>query len=298
MLAVGAEEGWAFLVNSQSGDLRQRLGSGYYLNNLAFAPNEQLLALGYNDRSVEFWTLDGILTHTLLGTGFGSTEVGFSTDGELFSTILAESWQVAQAGLWNTHDWSIASMFSVGTSRYYNITTFELSPDQQTAAISYQDKTGIHHQDVIRIVTVPDGEVLTDVALPGPGIWAIRSTTFSPAGDMLAVYSSAYGQDHRHVQVWRTSDWELLYTYSVVPDRIVRGWASILQDVLAWSPDGNLLAVGVSDGGLQLLNASTGDLLVTLPGHPTWTTGVAFSPDGRLLASCSLDGTIMLWGMR
>ena len=116
---------------------------------------------------------------------------------------------------------------------------------------------------------------------------------------MLAVYSSANYPELSRVQVWRTSDWELLYIGAGAHRaRFKRGRASSLQDALAWSPDSTLLAVGVSDGTIQILRADTGELLVTLPGHRMWAPAVAFSPDGRLLASCSLDGTIMLWGTR
>jgi glucose/arabinose dehydrogenase len=247
---------------------------------------------------VEFWTLDGILTHSLEGHWYGPQEVRYSPDGELFSAILTDDSRIAQVRLVNTGDWNAASTFSIGASANYAITGFELAPDQQTAAISYSDRTGIHSLDVIRIITVPDGEVVTNVEMPGPEYQSISSTAFSPSGTMLAVYSSANNPELSRVQVWRTSDWERLYTIRIEPDRIARGWGSSLQDAIAWSPDSTLLAVGVSDGTIQILKADDGELLTTLPAHRMWAPAVAFSPDGRLLASCSLDGTIMLWGTR
>jgi WD40 repeat protein len=298
MLAAGAEQGQAYLLASQNGGVLQQLGSKYMLDSLAFAPADQVLSLGYQSGPVEFWTLDGSLTHTLEGYGYGAREVRYSVDGELFSAILAEDWRIDQARLWNTVDWSAASTFPIGASNNYGITGFELAPDQQIAAISYTDRTGTHNQDVVRIVNVPDGEVVTNIDMPGSVFWSINSTAFSPSGTMLAVYSSANYPELSRVLVWRTSDWELLYSVQVTPARFKRGWASSLQDALAWSPDSTLLAVGVSDGTIQILRVDTGELLITLPGHRMWAPAVAFSPDGRLLASCSLDGTIMLWGTR
>ena len=60
---------------------------------------------------------------------------------------------------------------------------------------------------------------------------------------------------------------------------------------LAWSPEGNVLAVA-GYGQVKLWNAETGEELNTLEGHTSYVWGVAWSPDGRILASASEDGTV------
>ncbi len=167
--------------------------------------------------------------------------------------------------------------FSVGASDYYAITGFKLAPDQQTAAISVIEMTGVDYQDVIRIVTVPDGERSPAWHPPSTQYWAlIRSTAYSPSGDLLAVFSAGYDFEDAHVQVWRTSDWERLYTIRIEAERIEQGLASSLQDLLAWSPDGTLLAVGVSDGAIQILQRGQWRIAVHLIRSPHVGAGGGF----------------------
>ncbi len=75
---------------------------------------------------------------------------------------------------------------------------------------------------------------------------------------------------------------------------------------VAVSPDGSLIAVGLTGGGIRLWNIATGKPGVTLPSHggrlPNWdgdNTGLAlaFSPDGKTLATGGRDGLVKLWEM-
>jgi WD40 repeat protein/DNA-binding SARP family transcriptional activator len=63
---------------------------------------------------------------------------------------------------------------------------------------------------------------------------------------------------------------------------------------LALSPNGRIAAVGI-DGGIQLVDLSSGEVRTTsgrLSGRPTW---LLFGPDGDTVVSTNLDGTVTLW---
>ncbi len=65
---------------------------------------------------------------------------------------------------------------------------------------------------------------------------------------------------------------------------------------LAFSPDGTLLALGLDDYTVRLLDVSGGEV-TRLEGHTGPVQAVAFSGDGTLLYSAGEDGTVRVWGI-
>ena len=131
-----------------------------------------------------------------------------------------------------------------------------------------------------------------------PGIvWASKETTLinivsTVNGSIFAVTGDVTSDKFGLSQVKPTDD-----DLSDLSD-LLRRYSSghgVPVDVIAFSPDGSILASGSSkDKVIHIWDTVTGLRLKTLIGHNSGVLSIAFSPDGRVLASGS-DGEILLW---
>jgi len=76
-------------------------------------------------------------------------------------------------------------------------------------------------------------------------------------------------------------------------------FAETLSRILtvAFSPNGQILATGDTNGEISLWLVATGKKLANWQAHQNWIRSIAFSPDGTILASGSKDKTIKLWNI-
>ena len=108
----------------------------------------------------------------------------------------------------------------------------------------------------------------------------VMEVAFSPDGRMLA--SVSWGSPF--VILWDVNSRSQIRTLNTGSTRSV-----------AWSSDGQTLAVGIFDGRIFLFDPNTGNHKQTLRGHSDEVNAVAFHPNGRILASGSDDNTIRIW---
>jgi WD40 repeat protein/serine/threonine protein kinase len=137
------------------------------------------------------------------------------------------------------------------------------------------------------------------LSLKGGGL----SVAFSPDGKHLASGGGGGpGTPYRYVNVWDAQTGHLLRT---IED----------ADHPAFSPDGKRLASGSVTwddikkayiaGEVKVRDAQTGQELLSLKGHTSWVSCVAFSPDGKRLAAAgvtrdatkpaNVDVVVQLW---
>ncbi|MCI5163368.1 MAG: WD40 repeat domain-containing protein, partial [Candidatus Electrothrix sp. AX5] len=110
-----------------------------------------------------------------------------------------------------------------------------------------------------------------------------RSIAISPDGKMLA---AGKGRDINIFPI------DAANQQAPITINLVRDYASSL----AFSPDGNKLAIGGNDVTLWDINENR--LTAFFKGHPERILDIAFSSDGELLASASQDSTAKLWNIK
>ncbi len=82
--------------------------------------------------------------------------------------------------------------------------------------------------------------------------------------------------------------------------RLSRRWQAETGDhviAMAWSPGGTLLAAASVGGPITILDAATGAIRHTLPGHGFGTTAVGWNADGAHFASAGQDAQVRLWDL-
>lgn len=109
----------------------------------------------------------------------------------------------------------------------------------------------------------------------------VRSIRFSSRGHLASA-------DGRTIRIWICNS-EGIWT--------LRRLVEARGEMLAYSPDGQVLAFSERFGGVQIWS-STGDLMVDTLEAGQQALDVAFSPEGRLLAVADNQGRVRLWDAR
>ncbi|KAF8537845.1 putative WD-repeat protein [Trichophaea hybrida] len=119
----------------------------------------------------------------------------------------------------------------------------------------------------------------------------------------LQIYCSAILFSPKR-SIIRSKFWDQIpYWIKNIPD-VQEDWSPSLQTLegdfkavkaVAFSPDGQLIAIASKEKTVFLWDSTTGISQNTLEGHSSSVNAVAFLPDGRFLASASDDRTIRLW---
>lgn len=272
-LITGSHDLTVRLWESASGALQGLLqGHTNLVRHLAIAPNGQWLATGGIDNFVYLWDLQTKKVQYMLADHAAPVErLTFSPDNQTLAAHDASEiisvWAVASGQRLNSYRLHLAA-----------IQDLTFSPDGRRAISGCVNAT-VYWWDVSQ----PTHAQVT-VRLVGHRYRA-RTVAFSPDGALIASADFAGSLRLWYRPNGTTGSWS--------SRELLDAQTSISQ--IAFSPDGQLLAIS-GDDGLRLWSLAKGRQL-HLQGATLSARICAFSPDGRWLASGHPDYTICLWSL-
>jgi WD40 repeat protein len=180
----------------------------------------------------------------------------FSPDGRWLASIFSNGRFVL---------WDATSGQQQGTIE--GVKDFSLSLDSQVVALSCGT-----HIETHRLATWEPGHSLR--------LANVELVALHPDGDRIAATVG------NAVEIWslKSAQREMRLPLTAKPSEMV-----------AWRPDGELLAVACADHCIYVWDIARRRQRVALRGHDNAGINLVFSPDGSVLASHAWDGTTRLW---
>ncbi|KAF5545303.1 vegetatible incompatibility het-e-1, partial [Fusarium phyllophilum] len=298
ILKPKVDKNWDNCLQTLEGHIRA-------VTSVAVSPDSLLIGSGGVDKTVKIWDITtGACRHTLEGHDDNIQSVTFLPDG----LSLASASNTIK--IWDTRTGSCLKTLKGHDG---HVTSVASSPDGQYLASGSSDGT-------IKIWNPETGECLTTLK---DHSGAVTSIAFSPDSQGLVS-----GSADTTVKVWDTNPFSCLQTLQdqneitsvaispnskclasgsvdgfTIWDTATGSGHLILEstpysgNAIAFSADGEYLALATSASRIELFDAETCTILQTLKGFYGSVTSVAFTSDGQHLISGSEDSSVRIWAV-
>lgn len=197
------------------------------------------------------------------------TAIGYTGPGDYTGTLDLTTW-VVTPGISAPN--AVHQVFSDGQITAPSV---EYLPGTNRAVIGLEDTNGGSSR--LAAIDPLTGEESWDLSI------AFDNPLFalSPEGDRVAVL----GHAEKLVAVYDVASGQQVF--QPVPHQDPQS--------ISWSRDGELVAVAGNDSNVTLLDADTGEVTLTLSGHPASVWSTSFHPHDDIIASVSVSGETRLW---
>lgn len=290
------------------------------VSRLAFSPDGKVLVVpGYHEILLHKADGSGLLAR-LQGESSRIDALDFTADGKWLAACGGAPAQFGEVQVWDVAAQKLVHSYKLTHDQLFGIS---FSPDGTKVAFACSDKS-------VRILAVADGKEL--LSFTNHTDW-VYGTTFTMDGKKLLTGSKdramklvdaangqfiddvnkllepvlclarhpkqdtvVYGGGLGTPRVYRIKD-NQGRTAANNDTNLVREFERQPGPVrsVAFSPDGNLIAVGSSNPEVRLYNVQNGQRTASLKGHGGAVFALAFHPDGKTIATGGFDGQVRIF---
>jgi len=262
LFAVGATIGiWLYSGDDVTAPPRllwDKMQKGAILN-IAFSPTGRFIAAGTGgefpesgDNALMVWDVQsGQVVHHLLGHTAQIADVAYSPDGQFITTVTTEDGMF----VWDAETGEIAQQFNEE-----GLIAVTYSPDGQFIATSRYSELPNRN-----FVYIRDAQTGNTIHFLPHLAWSLA---YSPDGRLLA---SAWDG----VRVWDAETGEEIANFP---------YEDYINDV-AFSPDGQSLAVATYNNAVDIYDVATMTRIETIRAFQNLTDGVVYHPNGETIAT-------------
>jgi len=238
---------------------------------VAASPDSNYVVTGSRDKSAKLWELStGREVRSFLGHDYSVTSLDISSDGKYLLTGSNDE----TARLWEVETGK--EVFLVNPV-HEQIKHVAISPDMKffvTAALRFN----VHIYDFKSKKKIKEFEVSPESNRNGVDV------AISPDSKWIA-----FGEDNRIVNVYRTSDWQKVYTFEYGT-----GWCGGCSTFCNFSPDSQSLVMVSHNGSAKKYDLNTGKVVKQLADALHDPSSIAISPDNKKIALV-LKKEIIIW---
>jgi WD40 repeat protein len=274
LIATGSSNGIIKLWSVNGYLLKTLKGHKEGVSIIAFSPDGKTIASGSDDKTIKLWNLDGQELQTFKGHQLNSfSAITFTSDEQSISVVSSDG----SITLWSRDGKKVQTLREKMPFSDSLGTTVAFSPDKQTIAVVVNENGGVELQNLSgqKLRALGNQQrigVAGSIEAPNPRI------TFSSDGQVIAV------------NIWETIK---LYRRDGLELQTWRGQPGEIGTAIAFSPNGQMIATGYSDGSVKLWFRQ-GQKPKVLHRHRN-VKSLAFSPDGQTIAAGGDDDRVNLW---